>query len=83
MTVSAKTLVTAHYDARPARSYLNACSTGGRQALIEAQRYPEDFDGIVAGDPSWDQMRLYAARVYLNVYVNREPAAVIPPTKYR
>ena len=79
--VSAKTLVTAHYDARPARSYFNACSTGGRQALIEAQRYPEDFDGIVAGDPSWDQMRLYAARVYLNVYVNREPAAVIPPTQ--
>jgi tannase/feruloyl esterase len=82
MTVSAKTVVQAYYDARPVRSYFNACSTGGRQALIEAQRYPEDFDGIVAGDPSWDQMRLYAARVFLNVYVNREPAAVIPPTKY-
>ena len=82
MTVSAKTLVAAHYDARPSKSYFNSCSTGGRQALIEAQRYPEDFDGIVAGDPSWDQMRLYAARVCLNVYVNREPAAVIPPGKY-
>ena len=82
MTVSAKTVVTAHYDARPARSYFSSCSTGGRQALIEAQRYPEDFDAIAAGDPSWDQMRLYAARVYLNVYVNREPAAVIPPSKY-
>jgi hypothetical protein len=82
MTVSAKTLVAAHYDTRPAKAYFNSCSTGGRQALIEAQRYPEDFDGIVAGDPSWDQMRLYAARVYLNVYVNREPSAVIPPTKY-
>ena len=82
MTVSAKAVVAAHYDARPARSYFNACSTGGRQALIEAQRYPEDFDGIVAGDASWDQMRLYAARVALNVFVNREPAAVIPPSKY-
>jgi len=82
MTVTAKTLVTAHYDARPSRSYFNSCSTGGRQALIEAQRYPEDFDGIVAGDPSWDQMRLYAARVWLNTYVNRSPAAVIPPAKY-
>ena len=82
MTVAAKTVVAAHYDARPARSYYNSCSTGGRQALVEAQRYPEDFDGIVAGDASWDQMRLYAARVALNVFVNREPAAVIPPTKY-
>jgi feruloyl esterase len=82
MTVTAKTVVAAHYDARPTRSYFSACSTGGRQALIEAQRYPEDFDGIVAGDASWDQMRLYAARVALNVFVNREPAAVIPPGKY-
>jgi len=82
MTVTAKSIVTAHYDARPLRSYFNSCSTGGRQALIEAQRYPDDFDGIVAGDPSWDQMRLYAARVWLNVYVNRTTAAVIPPAKY-
>ena len=82
MTVSAKALVRAHYDARPARSYFSACSTGGRQGLVEAQRYPEDFDGIAAGDPSWDQMRLYAARVALNVFLNREPAAVIPPSKY-
>src|SRR5258706_11160344 len=79
MTVSAKTLVASHYDAQPVKSYFNSCSTGGRQALIEAQRYPEDFDGIVAGDASWDQMRLYAARVALNIYMNREPAAVIPP----
>ena len=82
MTITAKTVVAAHYDARPARSYFSSCSTGGRQALVEAQRYPEDFDGIVAGDASWDQMRLYAARVALNVFVNREPAAVIPPAKY-
>src|SRR5262245_673383 len=81
MTVTAKTFITAHYDARPERSYFNSCSTGGRQALIEAQRYPEDFDGIVAGDASWDQMRLYAARVALNVYINRDPAAVMPVSK--
>jgi feruloyl esterase len=80
--VTAKAVVRAHYDAPPARSYFNSCSTGGRQALIEAQRYPEDFDGIAAGDPSWDQMRLYAARVWLNTYVNRTPAAVIPASKY-
>jgi tannase/feruloyl esterase len=82
MTVAAKTIAAAHYGARPSRSYFSSCSTGGRQALIEAQRYPDDYDGIVAGDPSWDQMRLYAARVWLNTYVNRSPAAVIPPSKY-
>jgi Tannase and feruloyl esterase len=82
MTVTAKTIVAAHYDTRPSRSYFTSCSTGGRQALIEAQRYPDDFDGIVAGDPSWDQMRLYAARVWLNTYVNRSPSAVIPASKY-
>lgn len=82
MTVAAKIIVTTHYDARPEKSYFGSCSTGGRQALVEAQRYPEDFDGIVAGDASWDQMRLYAARVALNVFVNRETAAVIPPAKY-
>ena len=82
MTVTAKHVITARYDATPSRAYFNSCSTGGRQALIEAQKYPDDFDGIVAGDPSWDQMRLYAARVWLNTYVNRSPAAVIPPSEY-
>jgi feruloyl esterase len=82
MTVTAKTIVAAHYGRVPSRSYFSSCSTGGRQALIEAQRYPDDYDGIVAGDPSWDQMRLYAARVWLNTYANRSPAAVIPASKY-
>jgi feruloyl esterase len=83
MTVAAKAIVASHYGAPQQHSYFASCSTGGRQALVEAQRYPEDFDGIVAGDASWDQMRLYAARVALNVFVNREAAAVIPPAKYR
>ena len=82
MTAMAKTVVQAHYTAPADRSYFNGCSTGGRQALVAAERYPADYDGIIAGDASWDQMRLYAARVALNTFVNREPAAVIPPTKY-
>jgi feruloyl esterase len=82
MTVAAKTMIAAHYGAQLVRSYFNSCSTGGRQALIEAQRFPDDFDGLVAGGASWDQMRLYAARVWLNTYVNRTPEAVIPASKY-
>lgn len=46
-----KRLAEAYFGARPTRSYFEGCSTGGRQALILAQRFPEDFDGIVAGAP--------------------------------
>jgi feruloyl esterase len=46
-----KRIAAAYYGTRPTRSYFEGCSTGGRQALILAQRFPEDFDGIVAGAP--------------------------------
>jgi feruloyl esterase len=46
-----KRVAAAYYGSRPLRSYFEGCSTGGRQALILAQRFPEDFDGIVAGAP--------------------------------
>lgn len=46
-----KRIAEAYYGAKPSRSYFQGCSTGGRQALILAQRFPEDFDGIVAGAP--------------------------------
>ena len=50
-TVVSKGLITAYYAAKPAYSYWDGCSTGGRQAGVEAQRFPKDFDGIVSGDP--------------------------------
>ncbi|MGH9723007.1 MAG: tannase/feruloyl esterase family alpha/beta hydrolase, partial [Bryobacteraceae bacterium] len=46
MTVKAKAIITAYYGRGPRLSYWNGCSTGGRQGLIAAQQYPEDFDGI-------------------------------------
>ena len=52
--VVAKKIVQAYYGAAPRYSYWVGCSTGGRQGLIEAQRYPEDFDGLVAGAPALD-----------------------------
>ena len=49
--VTAKALAQAYYAALPKRSYFDGCSTGGRQGLISAQRFPDDFDGIVNGAP--------------------------------
>src|SRR5580765_1180053 len=51
--VATKALSEAYYGSAPRHAYFDGCSNGGRQALLEAQRYPDDFDGIIAGDPSF------------------------------
>jgi feruloyl esterase len=53
-TVTAKALISAYYQQDIARNYFIGCSRGGGQALMEAQRYPEDFEGIVAGAPAYN-----------------------------
>lgn len=60
MTVAAKQLVQAHYGKRPEYSYFSGGSTGGQQALQEAQRYPEDYDGITAAVPAHCRTPLHA-----------------------
>lgn len=52
--LAAKALARAYYGSPPARAYFDGCSTGGRQGLIAAQRFPDDFDGIVVGAPVLD-----------------------------
>jgi feruloyl esterase len=52
MAEADKAILHAFYGSQPARAYFSGCSQGGHEALIEAQRYPADFDGIVAGDPA-------------------------------
>jgi feruloyl esterase len=54
MTAASKQIIAAYYGSAPQHSYWNGCSAGGRQALKEAQRFPADFDGIIAGAPGLD-----------------------------
>jgi hypothetical protein len=62
--LAAKAAIHAFYGEVPKRSYFNSCSNGGRQALMEAQRYPEDYDGIVAGAPAYAWTRLLTTAVF-------------------
>jgi feruloyl esterase len=82
MTVAAKAVIPAFYGAAPRYSYFNGCSQGGRQGITSAQRYPQDFDGIVAGASAWNSMRMHAARLAVNRFMNRTPESAIPPSKY-
>lgn len=59
MTVVSKQIVKAYYDKAPHHAYFVGCSTGGQQALMEAQRYPEDYNGIIAGAPANNRTHLH------------------------
>jgi len=83
MTLRAKTIIEAFYGKPPRRSYWNGCSTGGRQGLMEAQRFPADYDGIIAGASANPRTRLNAAGLAMHQALWRNPASVIPDTKYR
>lgn len=50
--IVAKQVISAYYDAKPQHAYFFGCSNGGRDGLMEASRYPEDYDGVIAGDPA-------------------------------
>ena len=76
----AKALVAAFYGSGPKRSYFSSCSNGGRQALMEAQRYPADYDGIIAGAPANYWTSLLSSGVWQQALL-QDPAGAIPPAK--
>lgn len=80
MTVAGKALTQALYGAPPRYSYWNSCSTGGRQGLMEAQRYPHDYDGIVAGAPAinWTNLMMQS---FWGSMVMKEASNPVAPCK--
>lgn len=83
VTAVAAKLITNNFYGRRPRSYFAGCSDGGREALVEAQRYPNDFDGIVAGDPAigaviagfnWNQKDLTATA---DNYLSQDKLALV------
>jgi feruloyl esterase len=82
--VAVKPIVAAFYGRSAQRSYFAGCSTGGHQALMEAQRYPQDFDGIIAGDPGNNRTHLNAGFLWQfvsNHEKNADATQIIPPAK--
>ncbi len=61
MTLAAKELVATYYGRTQNKSYFMGCSTGGHNALMEGEKYPNDYDGIVAGAPAYDRTHLHIA----------------------
>ena len=79
--VRARQIITAYYGKPEQKAYFDACSDGGREALMEAQRFPEDYDGILAGAPAnaWSTMLAAGAAGLQNLI--GDPRSYIPDQK--
>ena len=80
MTVKAKAIINTFYGRNPRYSYWDGCSGGGREGLLQAQRYPGEFDGIIAGDPATFRRNPWA--LWLANASFKDPVDYIPPSKY-
>ena len=80
-TVKAKAIIDAFYGNHPQRSYFASCSDGGREALMEAQRFPEDYDGIMAGAPANYWTRLLLGAAWVDAATLKDEASYIPAAK--
>ena len=82
MTVQAKAIIAAFYGSGPRLSYWTGCSSGGKQGLKEAQRFPADYDGIVAGAPANFWTHLMVGDLWPAHATLIDPASYIPQEKY-
>jgi hypothetical protein len=80
MTIAGKAATQAFYGRSAARAYFNGCSTGGRQGQMEAQRYPDDYDGILSGAPAVNWTKLHVAQLWGHLQM-LEAKHVVAPCK--
>lgn len=80
---TAKAIISDYYGTKPIYSYFGGCSRGGGQALVEAQRYPDDFDGILCGAPAfdWTGIGLECIDNYRNMYSKESSQKNLPTIK--
>jgi len=74
--VAAKAIVEKYYGKPAAEAYFVGCSTGGRQALVEATRYPDDFNGILAGAPAWHWTNQMTNAIWNTQAAYKDPSAI-------
>ena len=81
--LAARSLIEEHYGKPPDRSYFRGCSTGGRQGLMEAQRFPDDFDGLSIGAPIYDYTlkQMYSASWVAQAFFGNDRAGYVPGPK--
>ena len=77
-----KAVIRAFYGEGPQHSYFSSCSNGGRQALMEAQRYPADYDGLIAGAPAANWTRIMAGFTWDEQSLEADSASYIPAGKF-
>jgi len=81
MTLKAKQIIKEYYDQKLKYSYFKGCSTGGRMAMMEAQRYPDDYDGIIAGSLASRHIHMWTAGFAQSIELARHPEETLPAAK--
>lgn len=81
LAIKSKAIIKAYYGTAPTYSYWNGCSTGGRQGLIAAQRFPEEYDGLVIGAPAINWDRFVPSELWPAVVMNKTAGGPIAAEK--
>ena len=81
MTVKSKAVIEAYYGSGAKHYYFASCSDGGREALMEVQRYPDDYDGVAAGAPANNWTGLLTNALRNMQAMEADPASYIPASK--